>query len=86
MRRTRSARSVVIESLSLQRSSAAQVDAIIVAEAEGLCGGGIDAGLKSRENRRVRSLVRQVWPAGFAAQLKTPRRLSDVAVISHIVS
>jgi hypothetical protein len=35
---TRSVSLVVIESLSLQRSSAAQVNAITVTEVEGLCG------------------------------------------------
>jgi hypothetical protein len=38
-------------------------------------------GIEVERNQRVRSLVRQIWPAGFAALLKTPRRLPDVAVI-----
>ena len=38
MRRTRPASLVVVELLLLQRLLAAQVDAIIVVEAEGLCG------------------------------------------------
>jgi len=66
MRRTRPASLVVVESLSPQRSSAAQVDAIIVVEAEGLCG-ETPIGIEVERNRRVRSLVRQIWLAEFAA-------------------
>jgi hypothetical protein len=66
--------------LSLQRSSIAEVDAIIVVEEEGLCG-ETSMWDCSREKSKVRTLVRLIWLVGFAAQLKTPRQLPDVAVI-----
>lgn len=40
--------------------------------------------IEVKRNRRVRSLVRQIWLAGFAAQLKTPRQFPDVAVICKL--